>query len=334
MQEHESNILQQYDIEIRSTRKTRGAVLCDTEQGLYLLKEVRAQPERIRALGELYDYLESQTWCKVDGIIKNRDGTYISEVENGTKYILKKWYSGRECDVKKPGEVLEAVGMLAKLHLVMQKKLENPVSNAETIEQQYSKHNRELKKVRGYIRKTTPKSEFELEFLRCFDEMYWWAQTAVQMLHESKYKQLYQESIGKNCLTHGEYNYHNVLMNDSESRGTIVAVTNFEKFKQDIQVEDFYYLLRKVMEKYGWKERFGDSIINAYSAVKPLTEQEIEYVKIRLVYPEKFWKTANTYYHSNKAWMPVKNIEKLGVAVRQTKEKERFLKNLFGTDIY
>ena len=85
---------------------------------------------------------------------------------------------------------------------------------------------------------------------------------------------------------------------------------NFEKFHRDIQVEDLYYFLRKVMEKSGWKLRLGDGMLNAYSAIHPLTRSETEYLKIRLIYPEKFWKIANSYYCMNKAWISVKNTEK------------------------
>jgi len=91
-----------------------------------------------------------------------------------------------------------------------------------------------------------------------------------------------------------------------------IATTNFEKFRRDIQVEDLYYFLRKVLEKSGWKIRLGDGMLNAYSAIHPLTEGEMEYLKIRLIYPEKFWKTANSYYCTNKAWISVKNIIKDG----------------------
>lgn len=333
MQEYERNILEQYHIDIRSTRKIRGAVLCDTEQGLYLLKEVTVSPERIEALCELYKQLEKQEWCGVDKILENCEGNCITAQENGNKYILKRWFQGRECDIRKPGELLGASGALAKLHMIMRKKLEMPTSEAESLPQEYQKHNRELKKVRNFVRKSTTKGEFEMEFLKSFDEMYSWAEAAGNMLLASGYEKLYEESREESCLTHGEYNYHNILMGNGEEKAGLIAVTNFDKFKQDIQVEDFYYFLRKVMEKYGWKERLGDSMINAYSAVKPLSDAEAEYIKIRLVYPEKFWKVANSYYQSNKAWIPVKNIEKLGMAIRQTKEKERFLKNVFSFEI-
>ena len=132
----------------------------------------------------------------------------------------------------------------------------------------------------------------------------------------------------KSCIIHGEYNYHNIIMTKEG-----IATTNFEKFRRDIQVEDLYYFLRKVLEKSGWKIRLGDGMLNAYSAIHPLTEGEMEYLKIRLIYPEKFWKITNSYYHSGKAWIPAKNVEKLSLSVAQTEEKKRFLRNLFAFQI-
>ncbi len=39
------------------------------------------------------------------------------------------------------------------------------------------------------------------------------------------------------------------------------------------------------MEKQGWKERLGDGMLNAYSAIRPLDERAVEYLKIRLGVP-------------------------------------------------
>ena len=194
------------------------------------------------------------------------------------------------------------------------------------LKEEYLRHNRELKKVRKFARGIAPKGEFEFAFLKYFDQMYQWADVAIRELEASGYEELYQESIESGCMTHGEYNYHNVLI---LRQGGHVAVTGFEKFKRDVQVEDLYYFLRKVMEKNGWKIRLGDNMMNAYSAIRPLEKEELEYLKIRLIYPEKFWKVVSTYYHSNKAWVPVKNVEKLTMAIRQNEEKKRFLEEIF-----
>ena len=153
-------------------------------------------------LGDLYNILEKQEWCGVDKIVENQEGEYISELENGTKYILKKWFQGRECDTRKPGELLEASGMLAKFHLLMQNKVGISTSDSETIKDEYRKHNRELKKVRSFVRNNPLKNKFEMEFLKSFDEMFQWAKLAEDMLAVSGYDYLYQQSKEQHCLTH------------------------------------------------------------------------------------------------------------------------------------
>ena len=82
------------------------------------------------------------------------------------------------------------------------------------------------------------------------------------------------------------------------------------------------------MEKHGWKERLGDHMINAYSAVKPLTDKEVEYIKLRLLYPEKFWKIVNFYYNNRKVWVPDKVCEKLGKLIQAEDAREEFLEYL------
>lgn len=331
MQDYEKNVMEKYEIDVNSTRKVRGAVLCDTVQGVFLLKEVSAPSGRLLALSELYSHLERQGYSNVDSIVPNREGELVSVCEDGKKYMLRRWFPGRECDLKKPAELLDGAGNLAKLHTVMRIKLP-AAAPARKLETEYESHDKELRKVRKFVRALTSKGDFEITFLRYFDDMYEWAEVASDLLASSDYDKLYEESIEKGCQTHGEYNYHNILMSYEESfksREKILATVNFDKYRQDVQVEDLYYFLRKVMEKHGWKERLGDSMINAYSAIRPLSMQEMEYLKLRLAYPEKFWKVANSYYHSNKAWISVKTMEKLNTAIRQTKEKERFIDNIF-----
>ena len=333
MQEYELNVLEQYDVEVSGTRKTRGAVLCDSDQGLLLLKEVKVSEKRIPALYELHEYLNAQGYTRTDRIIQTKEGKYLAVSEDGSQYLLKSWFQGRECDIKKPAELLAASGNLAKLHVLMCKRSGHGAAPGAHLGEEYIRHNRELKKVRKFMRGISPKGEFESAFLKYFEQMYQWADGAACELNHSGYDRIYRESIERGCMTHGEYNYHNILMLPAEhshrKEPCQIAVTNFEKFKRDVQAEDLYYFLRKVMEKQGWKVRLGDNMINAYSAIRPLSREEMEYLKIRLIYPEKFWKVANSYYHSNKAWISAKSIEKLDMAIRQTEEKKRFLEEIF-----
>ena len=154
------------------------------------------------------------------------------------------------------------------------------------------------------------------------------AETVADHLENSGCMELYEQSVSRECLAHGDYNSHNILILPG---GT--GVTNFEHMCIDIQVHDLYYFIRKAMEKFQWKENIGKIILDAYESERKLEETEKLYIGLFLAYPEKFWKTAGSYYHSNKAWLPEKNVEKLETAVNQWKEKYGFLKRAFLLDL-
>ena len=116
---------------------------------------------------------------------------------------------------------------------------------------------------------------------------------------------------------------HNVLFDRSK-----MILTNFEHAHLNLQCEDVALILRKIMEKQGWRISQGEKFLRAYEVVCPLGEQERMILALRLSYPEKLWKLANHYYHTNKAWIPAKNLEKLKLFVNQQKERERFVQKV------
>lgn len=336
MREYELEVLEQYDIEVKGTRKIRGAFFCDTNEGTMLLKEADVSDRRAPLLYIVLKNLEEAGYLNVDTPVYNKEDAFISVSRDGSRYMLKRWFSGRECDVKREYEVLQAARNMAELHRKMQWREiydktghvdENAIKCPPTgrhLKEEFLRHNRELKKVRSFVRNKVSKGSFEFLFLEHFEKMYSQAEQVITRLEKSQYDSLYQESIKCGRMVHGDYNYHNILFTSDG-----IATTNFEHFRVDVQVQDLYYFLRKVMEKHQWQEGLGRSLLEAYQSVRPLDDRELEYIALSLAYPEKFWKTANTYYHSNKAWIPEKNVEKLQTAITQTEEKLQFLENIF-----
>lgn len=49
MKDYGISVLTQYQMEVFGTHKVRGAILCDTDKGLLLLKETRMEESRICA---------------------------------------------------------------------------------------------------------------------------------------------------------------------------------------------------------------------------------------------------------------------------------------------
>lgn len=328
MKDNEQTILEQYNIDVKNTRKVRDAFLCECEQGLFLIKELRFSEKRLRVLEQIGLHLRKQGYENIDWILRTKEDALFCTTEDGTNYFLKRWFSGKECDVHREKDVLDAVTNLAVVHKALygfeNEDAETEIVTAEDLRQEYFRHNREMKKVRTFMREKGDKGEFELTFLKYFDGMYEDAESALTHLETSDYEELLQENREKQALAHGDYNYHNVLMTYMG-----LVTTNFEHAHRDIQITDLYDFLRKVMEKNHWNVALGDKMLNCYQRRIPLQKRELEYLAISLAYPEKFWKAANSYYRSRKVWIPVKNLEKLELVIRQTEEKKRFLETIF-----
>ena len=100
MREYELEILEQYEIEIKGTRRIRGAFFCDTDKGAMLLKETGISEKRASFMYYKESCLEALGMA-ADTPVFTKDGTLLAVSRDGTKYIMKKWYAGRECDLKK-----------------------------------------------------------------------------------------------------------------------------------------------------------------------------------------------------------------------------------------
>lgn len=324
MGDYDLEVLEQYPIQVDNVRKVRGAILCETDRGLMLLKQAALSKPRILVMNEIHKAMKNQEHLKCDELIPNKEGEFLTVSEDGVSYYLKAWYQGRECDVRKHSEILESAKLLAKVHRLMEFPRCREGFREPDLVDEYRRHNRELKKVWNFIRKKTIKGEFESRFLECFEAMYCVAARVEQRLEDSAYRQLMEQSREKGSFVHGEYNYHNILITPDG-----MTVVNFEHVGRDIQPSDLYYFLRKVMEKHQWNEKLGAEILRAYCAVNPLREEEKEYIALRLSYPEKFWKCANTYYNSNKAWISSKSVEKLRLSIEQNEVKKAFLEQIF-----
>jgi spore coat protein I len=109
-----------------------------------------------------------------------------------------------------------------------------------------------------------------------------------------------------------------------------IAIVHFERFSRGNQLNDLYQFSRKVMEKSNYDFALLKDILNAYSETINLNSEDYEYLYILFSYPEKFWKIANSYYNSSKAFLSPKYIEKLENVICQENEKKEMLDRMKG----
>lgn len=327
MKEYELEALEQYDIEVKNVKRGRAGFLLDTDKGLMLLVGTRMSERKAGILYKVHEHLQENGYLNVDALIPNREGELVSRLEDGASYMVKRWFAGRECNVRKDYEVTEAVKNLAFLHNIL---AQPPEMEAESMPvgsvlwKEFARRNQKLKKVRTFIRKRAGKTEFEMTFLKYFDRMYDVAESVTEQAKGDVFRKLYEETCEKRTIVHGDYNYHNVCMLPDG-----MATVNFENFGVDVRPRDLYYFMRKILEKNRWDAHLGEQIVRSYRRIHPLKDEEMNYLALRLAYPEKFFKAANTYCQSNKAKIPEKSVEKLVLAVQETERKKQFLTDIF-----
>ncbi len=311
--------LSQYDLEVISLRRGRGAVICETDQGLMLLKECVVSEPRIQFEGEILSCLKTAHGMYVDDYRKTSEGGLLSQAADGSRYLLKRWYGGNECDMRSSGDIMAGVRQLAILHQKMREIPPSPLWEQKSVEavpalQRFEKHNREFRRIRSYVKGRRNKSDFELLLSGSFESFYRQALLAAEQMADLA-------PDAKTYLCHGDYNNHHILMGENRK----IAVTEFGKAHLDIQIWDLYHFMRKALEKHNWSIRLGREMLEAYGRILPVSCLERQYLRLLFLYPEKYWKQLNYYYNSNKAWIPERNVEKLRVLIRQQEARNQFI---------
>jgi CotS family spore coat protein len=316
------SVLEKYGLTAKSTYRGRGSLICNTDQGLLLIKEFRGSAKKLEGQEELLQLLEGVSDVQVDALLKNSEEQLVSFNKDKIPYFVKHWYEGRECDTKSKEDIIKSVKALAAIHKVMHKPVEENYVKDSLLEE-YKRHNAELKKIQRFIRTRQQKNYFEIRYLKSVESFLKQGEEVVARLADSGYELLRSQALIRGDVCHGEFNQHNVLI-----LGSQMAVTNFDKWNYDIQMADLYQFMRKILEKHNWDAALGQQILQTYQQEKPLSKMEMENLKLRFSYPEKYWKLANHYYNHRKAWISGKSGEKLDTIIRQRDEWVAFLHKL------
>lgn len=338
MDEKIREILDKYSFNVASVCRGRGAYICSTDQGLRIMREYFPAPSRL-VFESLVKYtIRDRGYMNVDQLVVNGEGELFTKNRYDKNFVVREWFEGRECDMQRPEDLTALAVNLAKLHKTMRKV---PLSPEMAEKYTYGdtkmvleKHCREMRSIRNYMKGCRQKKAFENLYLEYYEIFARQARDAVNALDDHDYRQLAERARQEHTLCHGDYNHHNVIIMKGQTRERmaqdghclpVMATVNFDRMHINIQVNDLYLFLRKVMEKNSWNVDLGISLVNAYDRERPMSREEKKYLYILMLFPEKFWKIANHYYNTRKSWTCGRNQEKLEAFIHIRALREHFL---------
>lgn len=357
MEDRSQEAIKKYQLKVYNIFRARGAFLLETDCGLKLFKCFEGTVNRALFEHKVKEQLLLHGYAHTDIFVKTAEDEIISEDSAGCQYIMKNWFWGEECNLKELSQIEAASANLARLHNILKDvdftKEQQEHNIAPDLMDTFDKRNRELKRVKAYIREKRQKNEFELSYLNYYDTFYEQGLMAAKLLSDSTYQSLMEEAVKERRVCHGNYTYHNIIMLRSKAEAltkayvppgwvnrqplsvtelnrteSYIATTNFEKAYIGLQIFDLYQFIRKVMEKNDWDILYGSNIIESYDQIRAISREELKVLYLLLLYPEKFWKVTNFYYNGKKSWVSGRNTQKLNMIGEQNEKKEMFLRSL------
>ena len=148
--------LSQYDLTAERSARTRGALLCYTEQGLLILREFHGSEKKLKKQQELLLHLQANG-ISTDYFLENTQGSLVSQDKDGQSFTLQRWYEGQECDTRSREDIMKSVRVLAKLHIIMriQPQDEYKEYRQRSLKEEYTRHNQERQVGKWEKRKQT-----------------------------------------------------------------------------------------------------------------------------------------------------------------------------------
>ena len=112
------DLLEQYDVKVISTFRSRGTFQCETDQGLALLKEYHSSLRKLAMEYEWKEKLAEAGFSLTDRYFLSREDSLVVYDRYHTPFVLKHYFSGRECDLGNPADVYAACQNLGLMHRI------------------------------------------------------------------------------------------------------------------------------------------------------------------------------------------------------------------------
>ena len=133
MSEKYKELLEQYDVKVLSTFRSRGTFQCETEQGLALLKEYHGSLQKLALEYEWKEKLANAGFLTTDRYFLTKEESLVTYDRYRTPFVLKHYFKGRECDCRNLSDVAASCRNLAFLHKVSSSIEEIPFEKAAEI---------------------------------------------------------------------------------------------------------------------------------------------------------------------------------------------------------
>ncbi|SEC68798.1 spore coat protein I [Paenibacillus sp. GP183] len=282
----------------------------ETSKGPFCLKRLRSGLEKVHFSIQAQQFLMEKK-ANVPAIIKTKGGTpYVSK--NGHIFVLYDWVIGKKPHFSQGRDLKKAIEGLAVFH---KKSLGFRPKTACRESSKWSRwpsqYHSMLERFKSW--KTSRRSPRLVHILQQhIDTVIGQGEKATQLLLKSNYPQ-WTGTKARKGLCHQDFSENNVLFTRDGA-----VVLDLDSVTYDVPARDLRKMILKEMVKEGkWDSALFKNIISWYTAVHPLTTEQLRVVYIDCLFPHLFHETAKKPFHKNE-FLPASKL-KLAIKIEKSK---------------
>ena len=319
-----SLIKENYDFDVNSIEKVKGSYKINSKEGIYCLKIIEYEFKHFNFILSAMIYLQERGFDAIPKILTNKNNRKYIRV--GKKYgYITPWILSRVSNYDNVLELEKVTQKLAELHkysegFVTDHHMKPRIGWFNWINV-FETRKSEIIDFKNRIDNKSKKTEFDRLYLEYIDEELERAEKSIYSLKTSNYLEIMCRQYKNKGFCHHDYANHNVLIDKNYN----ISIVDFDYCILDSYLHDLSSLLLRVMKHGKWDISKANLIINNYSKINEVNEEEIYIMRYFMRFPQDFWQLGIQRYWENKAWDEEVFLNKLTRYIEDRDEKEEFL---------
>ena len=307
-----------YCLEVLDLIKIKNVYRIIARDGEYCLKVISYDFPHFYFILSAILHLKKRNFHTIPNIIARNDGCPYLKIGNKYGYLTP-WVVCRESNYDNPVDLINAAIKLAEMH---------KCSQGFTLDEEmkpriywfswlntFNTRGKEILDFKQRISQKAHKSEFDNLYLELMKDEIERVENSIDNLKKSNYYKVMEREVLGRGFCHHDYAHHNVLIDSNNN----INIIDFDYCILDSKLHDLCSLAIRAMKDGKWSMEKFQLIIEAYSTVSFIAEDEVEIMASFIEFPQIYWQLGIQYYWEQQPWGEEFFIKKL---IRYQEDRE------------
>ncbi|MEY7999349.1 CotS family spore coat protein [Clostridium sp. Mt-5] len=313
-----------YDLHIEFIEKIKSIYKIHTKYKEYCLKVINYDFGHFLFIISAIKHLQNKKFKNIPEIINTKNKKKFIKMGDSYAYLCK-WVNSRQCNYDNPLDILVATSKLAELHkkshnFQVTDRMNPRIGWFKWIDNFLTRRD-EILDFKKRILNKSHKGEFDILYLKAMEKEINIAESSIEHLKISGYMDSMKKQIKDGGFCHHDYANHNVLI---DTQGE-VNIIDFDYCMMDTHLHDLSSLLIRRMKNGRWRIDNANFIIDAYSAINRVSQEDIPIMAAFMEFPQNYWQIGIQYYWEKQPWGEDFFIKKLNKMLKDRQKKLEFI---------